>query len=79
MKKILAVIVALILLVSFCSCNYKFVDTKWDFNKAYVTYGDKTVEYDITSWTEDETTFTITCKDGTIICSSQVNIVLVKE
>ena len=79
MKKVIAIIMALILLVGLCSCNYKVLDTKWSFNKAYVTYGDKTVEYDITSWTEDDTTFTITCKDGTVICSSQVNIVLVKE
>ena len=79
MKKILAVVISILLVVGLCGCNYNIVDTKWNFNKAYVTYGDKVVEYDITSWAEDETTFTITCKDGTIICSSQVNIVLVKE
>jgi len=79
MKKILAVIVMIAMLFVFTGCNYKMIDTKWAYNKAYVNYGDRVVCYEITSWSEDETTFTITCEDGTVICSSQYNIVLVKE
>ena len=79
MKKVLAIVLTILLVVGLCGCNYKFVDTKWEFNKAYVNYGDRTVEYDITSWTEDSTSITVTCKDGTVICTNQVNIVLVKE
>lgn len=79
MKKIVAVIMLVAMLFVFASCNYNVVDTKWAYNKAYVNFGDRVVCYDISSWSEDDTTFTITCKDGTVICSSQYNIVLVKE
>ena len=79
MKKVIAVIMLVAMLFVFASCNYNVVDTKWTYNKAYVNFGDRVVCYDISSWSEDDTTFTITCKDGTVICSSQYNIVLVKE
>jgi len=79
MKKVIAVILMVVMLFVLVGCNYNIVDTKWAYNKAYVNFGDHVECFKITSWAEDETTFTLTCEDGTIICSSQYNIVLVKE
>ena len=79
MKKIVALILAALLVIGLCGCNYKMFDTKYEFNYAYVNFGDRIEKIEIKSWAEDGTTFTLTTKSGEIICSSQVNIVLVKE
>ena len=79
MKKIVALILTTLLVIGLCSCNYNIIDTKYEFNYAYINYGDRTEKLEIKSWAEDDTTFTLTTKDGRVICSDQQNIILVKE
>lgn len=79
MKKIIAIILTLVLVLGLCSCNYNPIDTKYDFNYAYITIGNTVEKFEIKKWSEDETTFTIITKDDKVICSSQMNIILVKE
>lgn len=80
MKKIIATIMLMVLMATMCACNYNLLDTKFDFNKAYIKWTDgSTEEVEIKSWTEGESDYTITTADGRIICTSQINIVLVKE
>lgn len=79
MKKVIAILITVIMVFSLTACNYNLVDTKWDFNVAYINYGNSIEKVDIESWSEDETTFTIQTKDGRVICTHQMNVVLVKE
>lgn len=79
MKKLLSLLIAAAMALSLCACNRRLIDTSYKFNKAYINIGPEPLLVDISSWTEDETTFTIITNDGTIYCSSQVNIILVKE
>lgn len=79
MKKILAIVISILMIFAFTACNYKFVDTKWDFNVAYINYGDRVEKVYIDKWSEDSTSFTIETKDGRVICTHQMNVVMVKE
>lgn len=79
MKKIIAIIMMTAMLIAFSGCNYNVVDTKWNFNTAYINYGDKIEKVEVQSWAEDETTFTIQTVDGRVICTHQMNVVLTKE
>ena len=78
---VLLVVAAIVAAMFFPSVfgNRKLVDTKWDYNKAIIDLGNETIKVDISSWTEDETTFTVITKDGTVYCTHQENIVLIKE
>ena len=79
MKKIIAILITVIMVFSLTACNYKLVDTKWDFNVAYINYGDHVERVEVKSWAEDETSFTIETKDNRVICTHQMNVVMVKE
>lgn len=57
--------------------NVKFIDTKWNYISAYIDTGDKVLEVEIDKWSEDESTFTIITKDGTVYCTDQKNVVMV--
>ena len=79
MKKLLAILMIIVMIFMMVGCNYNVVDTKWNYNVAYVNFGDRVEKIPISSWSEDDTSFTLTAKDGRIICTHQMNVVLVKE
>lgn len=58
--------------------NKKFFDQNWNYDKAYVKIGRETLLVDVEYWNEDETTITVVTDDGTIYCTDQKNIVLVR-
>lgn len=59
--------------------NKKFFDQNWNYDKAYVSIGQETLLVDVEYWNEDETTITVVTDDGTIYCTDQKNIVLVRK
>lgn len=82
MKKIIAILLICITLLMFVSCNYQMVDFNYDFDHAYISYGDGTVKkVEIKSWRdyEDGEQIQITDTDGNIYLVSSFNCVLVKE
>lgn len=81
MKKLIAVLLVITMVVGLTACgfNRSLIDTEWGYNYAYVSWSDGQEKIAIDSWSEDETTFTLHCEDGRVICTSQVNVILVKE
>lgn len=80
MKKILCVLLALVMLITFCACNYNVIDTNWEFNYAYITLPTgEVIEEEIKSWTEDDNCVTIQGKDGQVYCVSYHNVLMTKD
>ena len=78
MKKVIALMIVMLLLLT--GCNYKFVDTNWTFNYAYITFPDGSIkEVEVKKWAEDSTSITIQSRDGNIYCVSMHNCVLTRD
>ena len=83
MKKIIAVFLLILALISLISCGNKdMFDTVYTFDYAIVSFPDgstKTIE--IEKWTdyEDGEQLQITAEDGTVYLVSSYNCILVKE
>ncbi len=76
------VVMVICLLLTFASCNKQMFDTAYNFNYAYISFGDGTVKkIEIQSWTdfEDGDQIQITAKDGTTYLAHSLNCILVKE
>ena len=74
--------VGLLVLLTLSGCNYQMADLNYDFDYAYITFGDGVVEkIEIKSWRdyEDGEQIQITATDGTIYLTSSFNCTLVKE
>lgn len=78
-KKIFAIVLAVVILLASTGCNYHVIDTKYGFNKAYISFPDEVKIVDIANWSDDEASVTITAKDGTVYCTNYNNVILVKE
>ena len=89
MKKLIPIIaLACILIILLCiavnlaSCNYQMIDLTYQFDYAYISYGDGTVtKVKIASWRdfEDGDQIQVTGTDGTTYLVHSENCVLVKE
>lgn len=76
---VLSMVMAL-LLISLSSCNFQLIDTKWQFNYAYITFPNgEIMEVEIEKWTEDGNSVTIQCKDGNVYSVSYHNCFLTKN
>ncbi len=63
-----------------CGCNYKILDTDWQFDYAYITLPDGCIrEVKIDKWSEDGNSVTIRSKDGNVYCVSMHNCFMTKE
>ena len=82
MKKLATLFILICLVVMLIGCNYQMVDIHYEFNYAYISYGDGTVKkVEIKSWRdyEDGDQIQVTGKDGTVYLVHSENCVLVKE
>lgn len=82
MKRIIAIILLAVMVLTLVSCNYQVIDLNYKFDYAYISYGDGTVEkVEVASWRdyEEGDQIQITAKDGTVYLVHSENCVLVKE
>lgn len=82
MKKLVALFLLIFMMVALVSCNYQMVDVNYDFDYAYISYGDGTVKkVEIKSWRdyEDSEQIQVTDTDGNIYLCTSHNCILVKE
>ncbi|MBP3332542.1 MAG: hypothetical protein IKM18_01030 [Clostridia bacterium] len=82
MKKIYAIILAAVMLVSLSACgNYDAFDTVYTYDYAIVSFPDGTTQtIELEQWTDYEgEQIQITAKDGTVYLVNSVNCVLVKK
>ena len=79
MKKIILVCLCVIMMFLLAACNHNIIDTKWDFNYAYVLMPQGNIEYEVKSWTEDENSITFTTEDGNTMSIGYQNCILTKE
>jgi len=87
MKKTILIIVLLGLIFlgvigALSSCNYQMADFNYEFDYAYISFGDGTVKkVEIRSWRdyEDGEQIQVTDTDGNVYLVSSFNCVLVKE
>lgn len=60
--------------------NKSWLDTKFEFTKAYIDLGDKTIEVEIDRWLDYEgEQIQIIAKDGSVYLVSSFNTILVNE
>lgn len=82
MKKIICgIFAAFILLGCLASCNYKLIDTTWNFDKAIISLPDGTIiEGEIEEWTDYSDGDQIQVKiDGVVYLVHSSDVVLMKE
>ena len=85
MKKYIALLMALLMVLTLCGCgfkNYDFMDTNYSFDKAVIKLPDgDAITVDIKKWadSQDGEQLTITDTDGKIYLVNSVNCVLIKE
>ena len=82
MKKILAILLAVLMVVCLSACgNYDLRDIEFTFDKAIVKFPDGTMEtLEIKNWTDyGREQLQIITKDGIVYMFNSVNCVLVKE
>lgn len=60
--------------------NKSWLDTKFEFTKAYIDLGDRTIEVEIDRWLDYEgEQIQIIAKDGSVYLVSSFNTILVNE
>ena len=81
MKKILLILNLLfIIILTGCSCNKEIFDTNYRFDYALVYENGQWVKYEINKWDDyDNDIICIWTKDGKMIYSSSVNIILIND
>lgn len=82
MKKIIAILLICVTLLIFVGCNYQVADFNYEFDYAYISFGDGTVKkIEIKSWRdyEDGEQIQITDTNGNVYLASSYNCILVKE
>lgn len=82
MKKILALILAIVITVCFAGCNVDVIDTNYTYDKAIIALPNgKAIEVDVKQWRdyEDGEQIQITAKDGTVYLTSSFNCILINK
>lgn len=82
MKKVLAIIFALVLVFAFCGCNRRGIvlDTQNQANWAEIRHFNGTRSIvEVKTWSQDEQGYTITTKGGNVIFVDGVNCILSKD
>ena len=80
MKKIVCLLLVLVCVLCLCGCNKTVIDTKYQFNHAFVALPDGScVDGPIRSWTDwdDSDMLQVTFTDGTTYYTHSSNIVLI--
>lgn len=81
MKKIIAIILAVLMLVSFAGCgNYDLVDTVYSYDKAILELANgEVIEVDVKKWSDYEgEQIQIIAEDGTVYLTSSLRCDLIK-
>lgn len=81
MKKILLVLMICVMVFALAGCNYRLIDTKWEFDTALIELPDgEAISVEIKSWADAEgEQLTIISKDGTVYMVSSINCTLIKH
>ena len=81
MKRIFALFMVLVLLVLLAGCNYQMVDTVYDFDRAIIVIGDRTIEVEVKGWRdfEDSDQLQIVATDGTVYLTDTTRCVLIRD
>lgn len=78
MKKLVAIISMLVLMLCFTGCNKQIFDTNYKFDKAYVKLGEEWKDLKIQTWTdyEDGEQLQLKLQDGTVLIVHSANCIL---
>ena len=79
MKKLVAIISMLVLMLCFTGCgNQQVFDTNYTFEKAYVKVGEEWRDIQIKTWTDysDGEQLQLTLHDGTVLVVHSANCIL---
>lgn len=86
MRKRISIILCAVVLVlssivmSGCSCNMKLIDLNYKYTRCVVYECGEWVEYNVDSWMDyDDGTISIWTKDGQMIYTHSVNVVMYGE
>lgn len=81
MKKFFALFMVLVLVTLLVACNYQMVDTVYDFDRAIIEVGDRTIEVEVKGWRdfEDGDQLQIVATDGTVYLTDTTRCVLIKD
>lgn len=80
MKKVIAITIIVSILLALTACNYRMIDSHWEFNYAYITFPDGSVkEVEVEQWTEDSQSVTIEASDGQVYSVSYYHVMMTKE
>lgn len=81
MKKILFVAMICVLVFALAGCNYKYFDTKWNFDTALIELpGGEVVSVKVKNWSDSEgEQLTITSEDGKVYMVSSMNCALIES
>ena len=78
MKKIIAIIMAVVFAMCMAGCNYKMLDTKYHFDKAIILLPDGTiVEGEVEKWSDYEGEQIQVTIDGVTYLTSTFNCILI--
>ena len=78
MKKLVAIILMLVLMLCFTGCSNKQIfDTNYRFDKAYVKLGEEWKDLNIQTWTDyDGEQLQLKLQDGTVLVVHSANCIL---
>ena len=80
-RKLIAIMVALILIVSMTACNVQMVDTTWSYERAIIFLPDgEKIEGRVSSWLDFEGSDMIQVKiDGKTYLTHSSNVILISD
>lgn len=81
MKKIIAIVLAGLMVMGLTGCNYTLIDTNYKFDRAIIELADgEVIEVEVASWTDyDGEQIQITTKDGTTYLTSSFRCDLIRD
>ena len=81
MKKFIAILIVIIIVLTMTACNRQIFDTTWSFEKAIIFLPDgSSIEGDIESWTDFDGSDMVQVKiDGKQYLTHSSNVILISE
>jgi hypothetical protein len=77
MKKLVAIISMLVLMLCFTGCNQQVFDTNYTFDRAYVKIGEEWKDIEIKTWGDYEgEQLQLKLQDGTVLVVHAANCIL---
>lgn len=81
MKKFIAIVLAVLMIISLVGCNYTLIDTNYKYDRAIIELADgEVVEVEIARWTDyDGEQLQIEATDGTVYLTNSFRCDLIRD